>query len=282
MNAQQAKRISLISILDQLKTKKYKDTGRDVWYYSPFRNEKTSSFKVNIQKNIYYDFGEGKGGNVIDFIMSYNNCDFREALRLISDRYFFSFHQQPLRKASERKKEEWRIREIKSVQHPALINYIKKRGVFDQRQLLKEIHYTVNDEPYFGVGFENNSGGWEIRNKYRKVCLGKKDLTSIQKGTDTLCIFEGYFDYLSFLQIREVLGFEESDYLILNSVALINRVKDELSNYEKTELYLDNDKAGNKATEALKIISKSAKDNRLLYPNYKDLNDFVMASKNVT
>lgn len=282
MNAQQAKKISLISIMDQLKTKKYKDTGRDVWYYSPFRNEKTASFKVNKWKNVFYDFGEGKGGNIIDFIMLYFQCGFTQALETIRDRFnLFSFDQQPLRKASERKKEDWRIREIKPVQHPALVNYIKKRRVFEQSQFLKEMHYDVNGKSYFGLCFENDSGGWEIRNKYAKVCLGKKDLTSIQKGSDKLCIFEGYFDYLSFLQIREVLEFDESDYLILNSVALINRVKNKLPGYKKIELYLDNDEAGNKATETLKTIWKDAKDNRLLYPNYKDLNDFVMALKNI-
>lgn len=279
MNAQQAKKISLISILDQLKTKKYKDTGRDIWYYSPFRNEKTASFKVDIQKNIYYDFGEGKGGNVIDFIISYNNCDFQEALRLMRDRYFFSFHQQPLRKASERKKEDWRIREIKPVQHPALVNYIKKRRVFEQRQFLKEIHYTVNDKSYFGLGFENDSGGWEVRNKYAKVCLGKKDLTPIQKGSDTLCIFEGFFDFLSFLSISESLESKPSDYIILNSVAMVNRIESSIKEYKKVELYLDNDTAGSNATEKIKLQHSNVSDNRLLYPNHKDLNDFIKREK---
>src|SRR5699024_4133674 len=94
MNAKQAKQISLISILAQLKATKYKETRRDIWYYSPFRNEKTASFKVNRLKNIFYDFGEGIGGNVIDFIMLYFKCEFTEALQIIRDHFnSFSFDQ---------------------------------------------------------------------------------------------------------------------------------------------------------------------------------------------
>src|SRR5690625_273453 len=126
MNAKQAKQTPLISILGKLGAKKYKDTGRDIWYFSPFRNEKTASFKVNRWKNIFYDFGEGKGGNVIDFIMLYFHCEFTEALHIIRDRFnSFSFHQQSTIKscAVERKKE-YEITIVSEITHPALIEYL--------------------------------------------------------------------------------------------------------------------------------------------------------------
>ena len=277
MNAKQAKQISLVSILDQLKTKKHKETERDVWYYSPFRDEKTASFKVNKWKNVFYDFGEGKGGNVIDFVMLYFRCDFTEALHHIKDRYHsFSFdqHKDFKAKAGERKKD-WTIRKIISVKHPALISYLKKRKVYEQRSSLKEIHYTVNNKFYFGIGFKNDSGGWEIRNRYAKNCLSKKDVTTIKNESRTLRIFEGFFDYLSFLQIRESLQFGDSDYLVLNSISLVDRVKNVLAEYDKIELYFDNDKGGNRATETLKTVRKNTEDNRLLYRSFKDLNEFI-------
>ena len=282
MNAKQAKQISLISILKQLNTKKYKDTGRDIWYFSPFRNEKTASFKVNRWKNIFYDFGEGKGGNVIDFIMLYFHCEFTEALHIIRDRFnSFSFHQQSTIKscAVERKKENWKIRKVKSIEHPALLSYLRKRGVYEQKNHLKEIHYTVNKKFYFGIGFQNDSGGWEIRNKYSKICLGEKNISIVRNGKSILRIFEGFFDYLSFHQIKNCLEFDDSDYLILNSVSLINRLDTGLENYNKIELFLDNDEAGNEATKKLQLIYKNVDDNRLLYRSFKDLNDYLISGK---
>ena len=43
-----------------------------------------------------------------------------------------------------------------------------------KKHRVTEIHYQLNGKKYFGVGFQNNSGGFEIRNAYAKICLGKK------------------------------------------------------------------------------------------------------------
>ena len=57
----------------------------------------------------------------------------------------------------------------------------------------------------FGIGFENQSGGFEIRNAYSKICLGKKDITLIQSITKSteVAIFEGFFDYLTFRNLEK-------------------------------------------------------------------------------
>lgn len=52
----------------------------------PFHNEKTPSFSVAPQKQMFYCFGCGAGGNVISFIMKYENYTFVEALKLLADR----------------------------------------------------------------------------------------------------------------------------------------------------------------------------------------------------
>ena len=51
------------------------------WYLSPFRNERTASFKVNRALNKWYDFGEGRGGNLIDFGILYFNCTVSDFLK---------------------------------------------------------------------------------------------------------------------------------------------------------------------------------------------------------
>ncbi|MDO4438143.1 MAG: DNA primase [Eubacteriales bacterium] len=60
--------------------------GSNYFGLCPFHGEKTASFSVSPQKQIYYCFGCGAGGNVISFIMEYENYTFSEALKYLADR----------------------------------------------------------------------------------------------------------------------------------------------------------------------------------------------------
>ncbi|WP_078213366.1 toprim domain-containing protein [Flavobacterium sp. LM5] len=129
---------------------------------------------------------------------------------------------------------------------------------------------------HFALGFQNKSQGWEIRSKYAKICLGKKDISLIYNESKTLRIYEGFFDYLSFIQVRENLIMEESDYLILNSVALLVTNISVLSDYDFIELYLDNDTTGDKYTSLVMEKFKNAKDCRKHFLGFKDLNECLV------
>lgn len=60
--------------------------GKDYFGLCPFHKEKTPSFSVAPNKQIFYCFGCGKGGNVIQFIMNIENLDYIEAVRQLADR----------------------------------------------------------------------------------------------------------------------------------------------------------------------------------------------------
>ena len=49
----------------------------------------------------------------------------------------------------------------------------------------------------FAAGWLNEAGGWEVRNKYFKGCLGQKAISFIPGHQKELCVFEGYINYLS-------------------------------------------------------------------------------------
>lgn len=53
------------------------------WGLSPFKEEKTPSFSINTEKQKFYDFSSGTGGNLINFVMKYNNCNFIEAINIL-------------------------------------------------------------------------------------------------------------------------------------------------------------------------------------------------------
>jgi 5S rRNA maturation endonuclease (ribonuclease M5) len=134
----------------------------------------------------------------------------------------------------------------------------------------------MNDKNYFGIGFKNDSGGYEIRYAYSKICLGKKDITSIKNDSKDVRVFEGFFDFLSFKKVENYLEKETSDYIILNSVSMIHKIKNEIGNYKNIELYFDNDEAGTRAVEIIKNDLKNAEDCRVLYSDFKDLNYWLL------
>ena len=71
MNCEQANQMNLVDYLYTLGFNPSKIRNDDHWYLSPFRNEKDASFKVNKTKNVWYDHGIGKGGNLVDFATEY-------------------------------------------------------------------------------------------------------------------------------------------------------------------------------------------------------------------
>ena len=276
MNCKQFNSISLEEVLLSLGHLPTKQNEKEAWYVNPFANEFQASFKINKNLNYWYLHSEGIGGKNVDFMKKYLNASVNEVLIWAEKQNFSSFHKQNI---SNRKEENlpktYEIIDVKEVQHPALLEYLKSRKVENQIDFLDEIHYRMNDKNYFGIGFKNDSGGYEIRNKYSKICLGKKDISTIKNDSESLRIFEGFFDFLSFKNVEKFLEKEPSDYLILNSVSMIHNIKNSLGNYEKVELYLDNDEAGNRAVEIISNEIQNARDCRVLYSDFKDLNEYL-------
>jgi len=257
--------------LGHLPTKK---SEKEAWFLSPLRSETQASFNVSLIKNKWYDFGTGKGGNTIDLIMLINNCTFKEALLFISKEQFsFSFSPEN----SSPKKEDCDVIEIiqvKEITHPALVKYLKSRvvPVETARAWCREIRFTIKGKTYFSLGLQNHLGGWELRNKYFKGSCAPKSYTHFKTASKKVLITEGMFDLLS-LAILEKEMAETSDCIILNSLCFLDKVKTQLSTYDEIQIYLDNDPAGNIATNELISQFDNAKDHRNSYKEFKDLNE---------
>jgi len=277
MNCKQFNSISLEEVLLSLGHLPTKQNEKEAWYLNPFASESQASFKLDKRLNAWYLHSEGIGGNNTDFMKKYLNTSVSAVLNWAEKLNFSSFQNQNISNQKlENLPKTYRITEIIDVQHPALLEYLKSRKVENQIDFLYEIHYRMNDKDYFGIGFKNDSGGYEIRNKYSKICLGKKDVSTIKNGSGSIRIFEGFFDFLSFKSSDESLVNKSSDYLILNSVSMISNIKNSLGKYEKVELYFDNDEAGNRAVEMIKNEGENVEDCRVLYSDFKDLNDWLI------
>ena len=275
MNCEEVKeKINIRTVLESFHLFPVKENRKTAFYFALDREEKIPSLSVDFVKNKAFDFGTGKSYDVISIVQQMNQCSVSEALKYL-EKFDFSvqneFHNEELMQ-----KKEYEILKARKIQHPALIQYLKSRKVYEQKELVKEVEYELNGKKYFGIGFFNNSGGVEIRNKYFKMCLGKKDVTLIKNELNIsteIVIFEGFFDYLTFRKL-EKQEINNSDYLILNSTAMLFKIEEMLKKYAKISLLLDNDSNGELAKSKIQNQYKNVEDCSLIYQKFKDLNEW--------
>ena len=281
-NIQELKKIPIINILNKLNIESVEKKKEEFWFKAPWRNEQTASVKCH--NNLFYDFGEGAGGNAIDFVMKLFNIRFKEALLWIKNEVeSFSFHQpkQDLINREINKDTTYQIHKEKVLQNHILTEYLKARCLDIElcEKYLVEVHYQLNSKKYFGVGFKNDLGGIEIRNKYAKLCLGKKWYTSIKNKSNQLIVLESWSDFISLMMLFPKTE-SQFCFVVLNSLSMLNKLDNVYEKYEKVFLALDNDEAGTKATQKyLEILGAKCTDIRYLYKNgSKDLNDYLLGN----
>lgn len=190
-------------------------------------------------------------------------------------------------------KEKVEIRKLQDLQNEALIEYLKSRKVNIDiaKHYLQEIYYTNDNKNYFALAFKNDSGGYEIRSKYFQGSLKgyPKDITTLKSQShnsnqNTLLIFEGFIDFLSFFTVQNIKSIQDLKYdvIVLNSLSfipkLINEILPNNPRYKELHCYLDTDDAGRKAINTLllelddiKVIDKS----NLYAKSGGDLNDLA-------
>ena len=290
MDIQTAKQISIAEYLHSLGYSPVRRQGGNLWYKSPLREETEASFKVNTERNLWYDFATGKGGNIIALAAElYASDHVSYLLEMIARQaphvrpVSFSFGGQTLSQPS------FRQLEVMPLSSPALFSYLRERGINTElaKRECREVHYLTDGKPYFAVGFPNRSGGYEIRNKFFKGCIAPKDITHIRQSEskEACYIFEGFMDYLSFLTLRlercpDRPELDGQDYIVLNSTSNLSKAIHPLGDYERIHCFLDNDKAGMEAVQELREeYGMRIRDASHIYGGYNDLNDFLCSKR---
>ena len=280
MEIQNIKQISITDYLQQQGYAPARVQGIHYWYYSPLRNESTPSFKVNTERNQWYDFGSGEHGDIIDLVCALHRCTISEAIRLLSGakqvaHQEFSFGGE--RKISERKLE---ILSAQPLSNPYLLRYLAVRAIplTVANSYCSEVLFQNMKRTYYAIGFANDALGWEIRNMYFKGCIAPKAVTTIKRGADRLQIFEGFMDFLSWQTLNPS---STCDTIVLNSLALLPRIKEQITGYREVESFLDNDDAGHKSFAVLKQICPQIVDGSTRYREHKDLNEWLVAQSKV-
>nr|HID59789.1 DNA primase [Desulfobacterales bacterium] len=136
-----------------------KKVGRNYVGLCPFHSEKTPSFTVNEEKQIFYCFGCGVGGNVFNFLMRYNNVSFPEAVRYLAERLGIDIAIGSLSATKKRQLEEReRLFKINSLaaghfRHVLLETPDGRQGreYLDRRSIMREVIER------FGLGYAKRS-----------------------------------------------------------------------------------------------------------------------------
>ena len=285
MNIKKIKQIKLQDFLASMGCKPVKQYGVNFMYLSPLRTEKHASFKVNTEINQWYDFGIGRGGNIIALAeLLYNSSDVSYLIHQIERNAPSSVSGSLPTVKPITPQNSFEHLQVLPITHPALIKYLEERciDVETARTVCKELHFDTRGKHYFGIGFPNIAGGYEIRNPFFKGCIAPKDISHFyaEEPKKVCLVFEGFMDFLSFMTLRrkENDGLKRQDYLVLNSVTNIHKAAKRLSRYDSVQCFLDNDNAGRNAYLQLsKELGKSVTDASTLYNGYKDLNEYLCA-----
>ena len=279
------KRYPIVEYLKRKGVKPVRSTAAYALYCSPLREETHPSFKVETEKNLWIDYGEGRGGSIIDLCMRMEGCTLSEAIRRLgqnaSDNGTYSFlngfapnNTQPVMAVNGAR----RLIEISDTLPPHFQEYLTKVRCINLEKampFLKCVSYEVRGRRYQAIGFANLSGGYELRdNKTFKGTIAPKDITPIfTDRAEPVCIFEGFMDFLSFLSMKEEIT---NHCLVMNSVSNVARTIRYLNDRHLTNIraFLDKDEAGRRAVQDFIKAGFHVEDMNIHYKDFKDLNEY--------
>ncbi|MCF0055496.1 hypothetical protein [Dyadobacter sp. CY356] len=308
MNVEQAKLIPIQEVAEALGAVLYKDNVKEATYFSPFRNEKTASFRVRKAINKYKDFGDHRPqGDPIDLIIDFHDMKRNdpEATKFAL-KFLERFDSMPritiYREAKEvTYSEVYKIKKLSDrINDRACVAELERRNLSKVtiQKYLKQADVEFNKKTFRAISFENDKGGHEISTygqwggKPFKNCVGPKAITTFPAHpvqTDvTAYVFNGKFDLATWDQMQggqkpnEEFICSNGDSMIGEVGAYILSRKDVI---KRVYAFPDHDAsgAGEKAMHALGSILED-EDIQYgfmdeVYKDFEDLSAYFMRDK---
>lgn len=135
----------------------------------------------------------------------------------------------------------------------AMTKYLREAGLWLLAQFkLEEVHYQIQYSSYqftkyCALGWQNENGGWQLRNERWQGCLGRRGVSLIPGHPERLAVFEDYFHYLHCLDTMDSRTYT---VLILNELCFLTAACYYAGYYSHVDLFLPNTREGRKATKA--------------------------------
>ena len=191
MTIDEMRRLPLETFLQRLGHSPTVQKRHDLWYNAPYREERTPSFKVNTDRNVWFDFGLGRGGDIFTLAGELaGSTDFLTQAKYISEAVGGNFVPLPAPRPAKERVSEPVFQEVeqRTLLYDVLKGYLSERGIPSEvaARHCRQVSYRVHGKPYFAIGFQNVSGGWELRSRLFKGCIPPKDISLVSRqGTPT-------------------------------------------------------------------------------------------------
>jgi len=257
------------------------------------------NFVVDTYSNRWFDHhsGQTKGDTVINLVMIMKRLNAHDAAEYLAKLFNIQPERTslPIRKTSIKSKNG--SVEVTGLLSPAYLYdnvkaYLHQRGIRNFEYVNKyceQVFFTYHDgdfkgQNFYGLGFKNRSGGYEIRNSLNlvlhKASIGTKDITIADNHSDKWLVMEGFVDFLC---LPDFDGWgNKCNVIVLNSTALFERTFPILDNVPGKNIFLllDHDDEGNKKTAAFQQRYPSSMDIRARVLGYhKDLNERLVKER---
>ena len=273
MDIQTAKQIKIADFLHSLGYSPVKQQGINLWYKSPLREETEASFKVNTERNQWYDFALGRGGNIIALAQELYCSDYVPyLLQKIEEQtphihpVSFSFGKQSFSEPS------FQQLDIVLLASPSLLAYLQEK-----ENVRKPVSPTT----------ANGISPLPFRT-YRADMKSATDISrdvSHQKKYPISDSQESQGVHVTFLRdlwrlesCPQSPDFDRQDYIVLNSVANVPKALYPLGSYERIHCFFDNDRAGMEAIQQIRKeydATRYIRDASQIYSGCKDLNEYL-------
>ncbi|RJX27679.1 MAG: DNA primase [Dethiobacter sp.] len=165
-----------------------KKAGKNFVGFCPFHSEKSPSFTVSPEKQIFYCFGCQTGGNLFSFVMQMEDCSFPDAVRFLAQRSGITIDPVP---STPAEKKELQIREVLGEMHSLaqkyfqnilwktprgkeVLDYLSKRGLTKQSVTDFQVGYTGNNRE--GLTGELRRKGFDLELAVKGGLVGKNSL----------------------------------------------------------------------------------------------------------
>lgn len=244
----------------------------------------------------YYDHKNEVGGKIIKAVQYFEGLNWLESIHFINEfnkannSFFVDISENIKEEKNNLKENTFFITLVIKPNNPALIDYFARRGISKDTliKFARQIHYQLRRKGedqafhYFGIGWQNHAGGYDIRNERMATKLGTGSYTfrGNQEAANIL-VFEGMCDLFSMIEILKMKGRDYHDYgfICLNSVSNVNKF---LADYRNSKAFfslcLDGDIAGDTATFKIMEAISNSKDIRshfnISHEGFNDLNDY--------
>lgn len=274
---------SLVNFLSEVYCIECKSTSEEGVYRAKVTGIKGHDTTIFEDDCKFKNWTTGRSGNIYDLVDLLDNCGFVLAKEKVSKWAGNKNSNFPCNARNARNTPS----EPPKVSYPKrfytkLIEYAESRCI--SRATLEkyciQVNIQVDDEEYYHIGFKNDKEGYVLRNKFAKRNLGKTTITTIEGSTQTVQVFEGFFDMLSYVEVYPNC---KDTLIVLNSNNnLTRKVKEKLKNFDVVCCWFDNDKSGEDAFKSIQKVVPGARSQSYKYSKHNDLNGFYMFFMGVT